>query len=109
MNKANKAPAARRAKPPPGAANAKTPALKAPAVKADRHFVTALARGLELLACFRHGDRMLGNQEFARRCGLAKSTVSRLTHTLTELPTRRPTNKEHLLSISSKQVIHAAP
>jgi DNA-binding IclR family transcriptional regulator len=54
-------------------------------VKTDRHFVTALARGLEVLACFRHGDRMLGNQELARRCGLAKSTVSRLTHTLTLL------------------------
>jgi DNA-binding IclR family transcriptional regulator len=56
-----------------------------PPVKADRHFVTALARGLEVLACFRHGDRMLGNQELSRRCGLAKSTVSRLTHTLTRL------------------------
>jgi len=55
-----------------------------PAAK-DRHFVTALARGLEVLACFRHGDRMLGNQQIARSCGLAKSTVSRLTHTLTEL------------------------
>ena len=53
--------------------------------KPDRHFVTALARGLELLACFRHGDRMLGNQDLARRCGLPKSTVSRLTHTLTKL------------------------
>src|ERR1700760_229978 len=53
--------------------------------KADRHFVTALSRGLELLACFRNGDRMLGNQELARRCGLPKSTVSRLTHTLTRL------------------------
>src|ERR1700760_2456238 len=53
--------------------------------KADRHFVTALSRGLELLACFRHGDRMLGNQDLARRCGLPKSTVSRLTHTLTKL------------------------
>jgi DNA-binding IclR family transcriptional regulator len=53
--------------------------------KPDRHFVTALARGLEVLACFRHGDRMLGNQELSKRCGLAKSTVSRLTHTLTEL------------------------
>jgi DNA-binding IclR family transcriptional regulator len=53
--------------------------------KADRHFVTALSRGLELLACFRHGERMLGNQELARRCGLPKSTVSRLTHTLTKL------------------------
>ena len=53
--------------------------------KADRHFVTALSRGLELLACFRHGERMLGNQDLARRCGLPKSTVSRLTHTLTRL------------------------
>src|SRR6204780_4273991 len=60
-------------------------ANKAPAVKTDRHFVMALARGLEVLACFRHGDRMLGNQEFAPSCGLAKSTVSRLTHTLTTL------------------------
>jgi DNA-binding IclR family transcriptional regulator len=51
----------------------------------DRHFVNALARGLELLACFRHGDRMLGNQDLARRCGLPKSTVSRLTNTLTKL------------------------
>ena len=25
-------------------------------VKEDRHFVTALARGLEVLACFRSGD-----------------------------------------------------
>jgi DNA-binding IclR family transcriptional regulator len=80
MNKANKAQPAKRAKPPARAANA-----KAPGIKTDRHFVTALARGLEVLACFRHGDRMLGNQELARRCDLAKSTVSRLTHTLTKL------------------------
>ena len=59
--------------------------LKPARAKADRHFVTALARGLEILACFRHGDRLLGNQELSRRCGLAKSTVSRLTHTLTNL------------------------
>ena len=51
----------------------------------DRHFVTALARGLELLACFRAGDVQLGNQEIAQRCGLPKSTVSRLTGTLTRL------------------------
>ncbi len=54
-------------------------------VKTDRHFVEALARGLELLACFRQRDGLLGNQELARRCGLAKSTVSRLTYTLTKL------------------------
>lgn len=53
--------------------------------KEDRHFVTALARGLEVLACFRSGGRMLGNQEIARRCKLPKSTVSRLTYTLTKL------------------------
>jgi DNA-binding IclR family transcriptional regulator len=75
MNKPHKAPAAKRAKPP----------LATAIVKTDRHFVTALARGLEVLACFRHGDRMLGNQELSKRCGLAKSTVSRLTHTLTNL------------------------
>jgi DNA-binding IclR family transcriptional regulator len=55
------------------------------ATKADRHFVNALGRGLELLACFRHGDRVLGNQDLARACGLPKSTVSRLTNTLTKL------------------------
>jgi DNA-binding IclR family transcriptional regulator len=55
------------------------------AAKADRHFVNALGRGLEVLACFRHGDRMLGNQDLARACGLPKSTVSRLTNTLTKL------------------------
>lgn len=51
----------------------------------DRHFVTALARGLELLSCFGHGEATLGNQELARRCRLPKSTVTRLTATLTRL------------------------
>jgi DNA-binding IclR family transcriptional regulator len=60
-------------------------ATTAGVAKQDRHFVEALARGLELLACFRQKDGLLGNQELARRCGLAKSTVSRLTYTLTKL------------------------
>jgi DNA-binding IclR family transcriptional regulator len=51
----------------------------------DRHFVAALARGLEVLACFRSGKRTLSNQEIAQRSGLPKSTVSRLTATLTRL------------------------
>lgn len=63
--------------------------MKAPArtrkQKQDRHFVVALARGLSVLACFRTSDRSLSNQELARRCRLPKSTVSRLTHTLTQL------------------------
>ncbi|AJG23334.1 IclR family transcriptional regulator [Cupriavidus basilensis] len=53
--------------------------------KEDRHFVTALARGLDVLASFRSFETRLGNAELAQRCGLPKSTVSRLTHTLTEL------------------------
>ncbi len=51
----------------------------------DRQFVTALARGLDILAAFDPGDRWLGNQEIAARTNLAKPTVSRLTYTLTRL------------------------
>jgi DNA-binding IclR family transcriptional regulator len=51
----------------------------------ERQFVTALARGLEVLRCFRPGDRMLGNQDIARRTGLPKPTISRITYTLTRL------------------------
>ena len=51
----------------------------------DRQVVTALARGLSVLRCFRQGDSFLGNQEIAERTGLPKATVSRLTHTLTVL------------------------
>lgn len=54
-------------------------------VEKDRQVVTALARGLSVLRCFRQGDRFLGNQEIAERAGLPKATVSRLTHTLTVL------------------------
>ena len=53
--------------------------------KDDRHFVMALARGLDVLACFRSGSKMLGNQDIAQRCQLSKSTVSRLTATLVKM------------------------
>ena len=53
--------------------------------KQDRHFVTALSRGLDVLSCFRTGSRLLGNQDISERCRLPKSTVSRLTYTLTKL------------------------
>lgn len=51
----------------------------------DRMFITALARGLEVLRCFGPNDSMLGNQDISRRTGLAKPTVCRMTHTLTKL------------------------
>ncbi len=51
----------------------------------DRQFVTALARGLEVLRAFRPGDVELGNLEIAERTGLPKPTAARLTYTLTRL------------------------
>lgn len=51
----------------------------------DRQFVTALARGLEVLRCFKPNDRHLGNQDISVRTGLPKPTVSRLTYTLTRM------------------------
>lgn len=60
-----------------------TPKKVAPA--ADRKFVTALSRGLDVLRCFGPRDRWLANQDIARRTGLAKPTVSRLAYTLTRL------------------------
>ena len=71
------APDADRLRPDAGSA--------APGSAGDRHFVTALARGLQLLRCFRPGEEPLGNQQLAERCGLPKSTATRLTYTLTRL------------------------
>ncbi|MBH9974388.1 MULTISPECIES: IclR family transcriptional regulator [Bartonella] len=51
----------------------------------ERHFVTALGRGLKVLACFRHGDILLSNNDISERCNLPRSTVSRLTYTLMRL------------------------
>jgi len=51
----------------------------------DRQFVTALARGLEVLRCFTADRRMLGTTEISRLTGLPQPTVWRLTHTLVKL------------------------
>ena len=57
-----------------------------PAISIDeRKFVTALARGLDLLRAFRPGETMLGNRDFVERTGLPKATVNRLAYTLTVL------------------------
>lgn len=53
--------------------------------KTDRQFITALARGLEVLRSFEPGDGLLGNLELAKRTGLPKPTIARITHTLTTL------------------------
>jgi DNA-binding IclR family transcriptional regulator len=51
----------------------------------ERYFITALARGLEVLSCFRSADKGLTNHQIAERCDLPKSTVTRFTYTLTRL------------------------
>ena len=51
----------------------------------DRNFITALARGLDLLRAFKPGETELTNTDLALRTGLPKPTVSRLTSTLCQL------------------------
>jgi DNA-binding IclR family transcriptional regulator len=55
------------------------------ATSKDRQFVNALARGLEILRCFRPDEVYLTNAELAKRTGMPKPTISRLTYTLTKL------------------------
>lgn len=64
---------------------ADAPAVSETKTSDERYFITALARGLEVLACFQPNDRSLSNQQIAERCGLPKSTVTRITATLTKL------------------------
>jgi DNA-binding IclR family transcriptional regulator len=60
-------------------------ATRSETAREERQFVTALARGLDILRCFSRKDRELGNTEIATRTGLPKATVSRLTFTLTQM------------------------
>jgi DNA-binding IclR family transcriptional regulator len=62
-----------------------TPARRARAAAGDRKFVSALARGLEVLRAFTPTEGLLGNGELVARTGLPKPTVTRLTYTLTKL------------------------
>jgi DNA-binding IclR family transcriptional regulator len=52
---------------------------------ANPDFVSAIARGFAILRCFKRNVKVLGNKEIAERTGLPKSTVARLTFTLTKL------------------------
>jgi DNA-binding IclR family transcriptional regulator len=51
----------------------------------DPRFNNALARGLAILRAFQLDQKLLGNLEIAEITGLPKSTISRLTFTLTQL------------------------
>ncbi len=51
----------------------------------DRHFVTALARGLEILGCFSSSRPEIGGTQLAAMTGLPQPTVWRLCHTMVQL------------------------
>ena len=73
-----------------------------PAQREDPDFVTAVARGFAILRCFKRGERALGNKEMATRTGLPRSTIARLTHTLTDLGYLEylPSQEKYALGIS---------
>ena len=47
--------------------------------------IQVVSRAFDVLRCFEGHEARLGNLEIANRCGLPRSTVSRLTHTLTRM------------------------
>ena len=66
---------------------------------ADRQFVTALARGLEVLRCFSARRPELGTTEIAQLTGLPQPTVWRLCHTLTQTGYLAPARAKDKLRI----------
>src|SRR5204862_2242389 len=51
----------------------------------DPDFVSAIGRGFAILRCFKRNVKVLGNKDLAQLTGLPKSTIARLTYTLTKL------------------------
>src|ERR1700748_3892381 len=47
--------------------------------------IQVVSRAFDVLHCFEGHEARLGNLEISNRCGLPRSTVSRLTHTLTRM------------------------
>ncbi len=71
--------------PKPRSAVLPPPVTKGVVEEGREWFATTLARGLSLVEAFGPDDHWLGNAELARRTGLSKPTVSRLSATLIEL------------------------
>jgi DNA-binding IclR family transcriptional regulator len=51
----------------------------------DDDVIQVVSRAFDILRCFEGHEIRLGNLEISNRCGLPRSTVSRLTHTLTRM------------------------
>uniref|UniRef100_A0A939LAS3 Helix-turn-helix domain-containing protein n=1 Tax=Bradyrhizobium quebecense TaxID=2748629 RepID=A0A939LAS3_9BRAD len=51
----------------------------------NRRVIQVVSRAFDIVRCFEGRSIRLGNREIADRCGLPRSTVSRLTLTLTQI------------------------
>jgi len=69
--------------------------------KGDRQFITALARGFEVLRCFSAAQPSLSATELSRMIGLPQPTVWRLCHTLQKIGMLRqnPENGRYSVSV----------
>ncbi|MBR0898925.1 helix-turn-helix domain-containing protein [Bradyrhizobium tropiciagri] len=56
-----------------------------PADVENRGVIQVVSRAFNILRCFEDQNMRLGNREIADRCGLPRSTVSRLTLTLIQI------------------------
>src|SRR4051794_28810931 len=54
-------------------------------VAGESDVIQVVSRAFDVLRCFEGHEARLGNLEISSRCGLPRSTVSRLTHTLTRM------------------------
>jgi DNA-binding IclR family transcriptional regulator len=76
---------ARKAKVQPNEATTQTSHHVDEIEDSNPDFVTAIGRRFAILRCFKRNAKILGNKELAEMTGLPKSTVARLTFTLTKL------------------------
>jgi DNA-binding IclR family transcriptional regulator len=54
-------------------------------ISGEGDVIQVVSRAFDVLRCFEGHEARLGNLEISNRCGLPRSTVSRLTHTLTRM------------------------
>ncbi|MBF8268746.1 MAG: hypothetical protein HW386_455 [Gammaproteobacteria bacterium] len=64
-----------------------------PSQEQDRKFITALARGLEVLRAFQSRVGPMSNKELSEAIGVPKPTITRLTYTLMQLGYLRQTGR----------------
>ena len=61
------------------------PGMLAGEAAGEGDVIQVVSRAFDVLRCFEGHEARLGNLEISNRCGLPRSTVSRLTHTLTRM------------------------